>query len=67
MPIKDETGKVKTQQPNVKVSATKSGKTAKSYFSVQGFTTIGDLYIDPERKQRIYEMKQKAMAQTTDG
>lgn len=67
LPLKDENGKVKTQPPNVKASATMTGKTAKSFFSQQGFTTIGDLYIDPERKQRIYEMKIKALSQTADG
>lgn len=34
IPVRDENNKVKTQPPNVKVSASRSGKITKSYFSV---------------------------------
>lgn len=37
--------------------APQEGKVKSSYFSVLGYTTIGDKYIDPERKIRIQEME----------
>ena len=50
LPARDvNTGKPIIESRNVQISPPKGGKSASSYFSMQGFTTIGDLYIDPER------------------
>jgi hypothetical protein len=35
------------------------GKTKSSYFSMQGFTTIGDKYIDPSRMQQLDALQEK--------
>ncbi|CAK75378.1 unnamed protein product (macronuclear) [Paramecium tetraurelia] len=58
-PARNEQGKPITSPPNMKVTATQSGKIKSSYFSQLGFTTIGDKYIDPERKIRIQELEEK--------
>lgn len=55
---RNEQGKPVTSPPNVKVVAPKEGKVKSSYFSVLGYTTIGDKYIDPDRKIRLQEMEE---------
>lgn len=42
-------------------SALKKGKDPSVYFSKVTYTTIGDLYIDPDRKDRLYELEKKAL------
>lgn len=44
---RNEDGKPTTEPKNICISAPSSGKIKESYFSVLGYTTIGDLYIDP--------------------
>ncbi|CAD8044938.1 unnamed protein product [Paramecium primaurelia] len=56
-PARNEQGKPITSPSNMKVTAPQSGKIKSSYFSQLGFTTIGDKYIDPERKIRIQELE----------
>lgn len=59
-------GKPITSPSNVKVKATKTGKAPSSYFSMLGFTTIGDPYIDPERRIRIQQLEEKKKYQNDD-
>ena len=47
----DENHKVITESPNVKIAPPKQGKVRSSYFSMLGFTTIGDKYVDPSRRE----------------
>lgn len=54
-----ENGKPITEVPNVKVSNPKSGRIKSSYFSVSGYTTIDDPYMDPSRKELQYELEKK--------
>lgn len=49
---RDENGKVPTQPKNMSVRAPMAGKSKSSYFSLLGFTTIGDPYIEPEKQAR---------------
>jgi hypothetical protein len=51
--------KVLTQPRGIFPGAEKTGKTAKSYFSDVGYTTIGDPYIDPSSVERKYQLSKK--------
>lgn len=54
-----ENGKPITEAPNVKVTNPRSGRVKSSYFSVSGYTSIGDPYMDPTRKDLQYELEKK--------
>ncbi len=41
------------------IKAPFQGKTKSSYFSVLGFTTIGDRYIDPSRMKQLDALEDK--------
>ncbi|KAL4450247.1 hypothetical protein ABPG74_008953 [Tetrahymena malaccensis] len=58
---KDENGKVPTQPRNMSIKAPQQGKSKSSFFSLLGFTTIGDPYIEPDRIQRQYELQKKKL------
>ncbi|KAL4501495.1 hypothetical protein ABPG72_021302 [Tetrahymena utriculariae] len=58
---RDETGKPVTQPKNVQAGAPKQGKVKDSYFSVLGFTTIGDPFVDPDSIRRKYELEKKKL------
>ncbi|KAM3132799.1 hypothetical protein pb186bvf_015104 [Paramecium bursaria] len=65
-PPRNEQGKPITSPPNFKVQPARSGKIQSSFFSKLGFTSIGDQYIDPDRRQRIQELKEKQKYATED-
>ena len=54
-----ENGKPLTEKPNMAVKAPFQGKTKSSYFSVMGFTTIGDKYVDPSRVKGLDALEEK--------
>ncbi|EGR34901.1 hypothetical protein IMG5_001300 [Ichthyophthirius multifiliis] len=56
---RDENGKPITEARNIQSTALKRGKAKDAYFSVLGFTTIGDKYIDPDSINRQYELEKK--------
>ncbi|EGR33803.1 hypothetical protein IMG5_037140 [Ichthyophthirius multifiliis] len=56
---KNENGKIETQPRNIQVSCPKKGKIKSSYFSLLGFTTIGDKYIDQDRIIKQDELNKK--------
>lgn len=49
---RNEMGKPVTMRPNPNATALKKGKDNSVYFSKPSYATIGDLYIDPDRKDR---------------
>lgn len=49
---RDENGKVPIDPKNMSIKAPMQGKSKSSYFSLLGFTTIGDPYIEPEKHAR---------------
>lgn len=56
IPERDEQGKPVTMLRNPCASALKKGKDTSVYFSKVSYTTIGDLYIDPDRRKRLDEL-----------
>ena len=43
------------------MAALKSGKVKDAYFSLLGYTTIGDKYVDPDSIRRKYELEKKKL------
>lgn len=56
---RDESGKVITQPKNMSICAPLNGKSKSSYFSLLGFTTIGDPYVEAEKRARQDEISKK--------
>ncbi|CAD8198179.1 unnamed protein product [Paramecium octaurelia] len=56
-PPRGENGKPITQPTNMKIGAPKSGRIKSSYFSQVSFNSIGDPYMDPQRKDLQYELE----------
>lgn len=57
--ILGEDGKVKTQPRGIYSGPTKGGKTESSYFAKGAYISIGDKYVDPDSKERQYQMEKK--------
>lgn len=59
IPERDENNKPMVMPRNPCASALKKGKDYSVYFSKPSYTTIGDKYIDPDRRKRIDELEKK--------
>lgn len=49
---RDDNGKVIIEPKNMSIKAPLEGKSKSSYFSMMGFATIGDPYIEAEKLKR---------------